>query len=247
MSHAFRLVLAAAVVCMIGCYSIPAPRDVIPDTFPASGPTGMRIGVAYQDLSSSGSFDKTTTEYNFLKGDDATDLWSNGMGGFFEVPIDYNPFLGCLVGVGYDRMSAGSVEGRQVGALNLLPMYGGLTARLPFWLDWSAWAKEEDPIWIPNVPIGPSIYVRALGGGAYTVYNPHVYEDGDTGARTRALDYQVAPFCEGSGGAEYRYKDWGLWAEVGYRYYFLDGGRDQFDVDGLGGMRVSAGISWYGF
>ena len=52
MSGALRFVaLAAVVVCMIGCYSVPPPQDVIPDAFPASGPVGLRAGFAYQHLS----------------------------------------------------------------------------------------------------------------------------------------------------------------------------------------------------
>ena len=253
MSHAFRLVAAAAaVMCMVGCYSVPAPQDALPDTFPASGPTGMRIGVAYQKNTASKEIPAgpsgVMTPYNVLAGKDGTDMWDRGMGGTFEVPIDYNPFWGGFVGVGYDRMDGRSIEGHEVGDLNLVPMYAGLTARLPFWLDWDAWDKLEDPVWLPNVPNGPAVYVRALGGAAYTLKVPMIYaQAGGGGPRTRVLDYQAAPFYEGSGGVEYRFKDIGVWAEIGYRYYFLEGGRPAYNVDGLGGPRVTVGLSWYGF
>ncbi|HNR98583.1 MAG TPA: hypothetical protein PKX48_02200 [Planctomycetota bacterium] len=248
MSGALRFVaLAAVVVCMIGCYSVPPPQDVIPDAFPASGPVGLRAGFAYQHNSHSKSLDKTQPPYEFMARKDATDMWPYNVGGFVEVPVDYNPFWGGFVGVGWDHLEGDKVAGRDVGSLELLPAYGGLTARLPFWLDWDAWAEIEDPVWLPNVPNGPAVYVRGLGGWAYTVGVPKIHSGKSGSPRTRAVDWQAVPFCEGSGGVEYRYKDFGVWAEIGYRYYFLEGGRDYFDVDGLGGVRVSAGISWYGF
>ncbi len=248
MSHAVRLVaLAAMVVCMIGCQSVPAPRDVIPDAFPASGPTGFRAGVAFQDNSRGDSFDVTNGTYSFLARENAADVWSDSRGFFLEVPVDYNPFWGGFAGIGWDHAEGDTVEGREVGNLDLMPMYVGLTARLPFWLDWDAWKEVEDPIWLPNVPIGPALYTRLLGGAAYTVDVPVVYSGGTGSSRTRAIDWQAVPFIEGSGGAEYREKAFGFWVEIGYRYYFLEAGRSHFDVDGLGGVRVSAGISWYGF
>lgn len=248
MSYALRVVaLVAMAVCMIGCQSVPPPQDVIPDAFPASGPTGFRAGLAYQHNSSSTRLDETRAPYTFMAGKDATDMWPDSMGAFLEIPVDYNPFWGGFLGVGWDHMEGDKVEGREVGNLDLLPVYVGLTARLPFWLDWDAWAEVEDPVWLPNVPIGPAVYVRALGGFAYTIDVPVIYEGGSGSPRTRAIDWHAAPFCEGSGGAEYRFKNFGVWAEVGYRHYFLDGGRDYFDVEGLGGVRVSLGVTWYGF
>ncbi len=248
MSHAFRLVAAAAaVMCMFGCYSVPAPDGGVPDTFPASGPTGFRMGVAYQSNSDSRTIRQADAPYDFLVGKDGTDMWGNGMGVAFEIPVDYNPFWGGFVGMGYDRMGGDKIEGREVRDLGLIPMYAGLTARLPFWLDWDAWDKLEDPIWLPNVPNGPAVYVRALGGAAYTIEVPSIYYSPSGGARTRTVDYQALPFYEGSGGVEYRFKDIGVWAEIGYRYYYLEGNRSYFNVDGLGGPRVTVGFAWYGF
>ena len=107
------------------------------------------------------------------------------------------------------------------------------------------WRSQEDPIWLPNTPEGPAVYVKGLAGGAWVAGAPRVYLN--PGERTRAVDYQMAPLFEGAAGVEYRYRDFGVWGEVGYRHYGLKGGRTQFDIDGLGGVRVSLGMSWYGF
>ena len=249
--------LVLVVAALVGCETIPIPQERVPDTFPASGPTGLRLGLAYMHNAVSDDA-KVGGRFSFLNGKDTTDLWSNGYGGFIEIPIDVNPFFGGFFGFGGEahvgetttrRIGGGEFEvGRsshKVGDLQLIPMYIGLTARLPFWLDWDAWKQETNPIWLPNAPIGPAVYLTGRAGGAWTATVPRIYLA--DGSRTRAIDYQVIPFAEGAVGTEYRHKEWGLWAELGYRHYEIDAGRTGLKLDGVGGLRVHLGLSWYGF
>ncbi len=238
MAFAWRfLCLASVAALFIGCETIPQHKAL--DTYPASGPTGVRMGINYgntiigDEVAESGPFN----------GKDVDDMWEDSMGFALELPIDYNPYWGGFIGAGYEVMKSEKVNGWNFDDLKLMPFYIGLTARYPFWLDTEAWEEAVDPIWLPNKPVGPAVYIRALGGGSALLNNPQ-RRNGATVIRT--FDRQIFPFVEADIGAEYRFGRIGTWAEIGYRHHFIANPKDNaVDPSDFGQVRIMGGLSFY--
>ena len=240
MSEKVRVLsLALLVLWALGCEDIP--RHELPELYPASGPVGVRTAFTLQRNFSS---DHTFPYW------DASDLYEEGYGFTFEVPIDATPYWGGFFGIGYERFPGGKVSmagGNDIDGINLLPFYVGMTARYPFWLDEEKWEDQVAAVWLPNEPIGWAPYIRGAVGGAALLNSPDVVDS--TGEKTRVFDYQIFPFFEGTAGLEYRHKNIGYWAEVGYRFYIIPSTDDAAIGDDrmarMNGLRAMVGLTWY--
>jgi hypothetical protein len=234
--------LALMGLCVVGCETIPGHQ--IPDTYPASGPVGIRMGATFQN--------NFPTDVG-IPYEDASGYWEQGYGFTFELPVDVNPYWGGFFGMGYeyfdgksDTLPDGSTL--DMDSISLLPIYIGLTGRIPFWLDEKKYEEEPDPVWIPSDPIGFAPYVRGAVGGAVLLNSPDA-TNSVTGDDMRALDYQIFPFFDGAAGVEYREKSVGYWAELGYRLYLIpDRETGPFGSDRMArmqGLRAMVGLTWY--
>ena len=88
------LCLATIAVLFIGCETIPQHKAY--DTYPASGPTGLRLGVNYgKNLE-----DRDEDEIN----DSDQNIYNDAQGFAAEFPYDFNPFIGLFLGVGWEQM-----------------------------------------------------------------------------------------------------------------------------------------------
>lgn len=241
------LVFACVLTVLVGCETIPQHEAL--DTYPAYGPTGIRLGLnyGYNPGVDSGSF---STKYRV---DDTSDLWKHTTGLAVEIPIDLNPYFGGYFGAGYEVMISDDfstpTKNYNPDDLQLLPFYVGIMARYPFWLDKETWAEQVEPIWLPNKPIGPAVYAKLSGGGSALLNNSGINEtDRTTGQKTgiRSLDRQIFPFVEGDIGVEYRNGRIGTWAEIGYRHYAIINRKlDGFDPKELGQLRAMIGVTFY--
>jgi len=241
------VVVLTGLMCLVGCETVP--QHVVPEAYPASGPTGIRMGLTYQH---------NFRAEHFFPYWDASDFWKDSWGGTVEIPVDVSPYFGGYFGVGYEHykgesgtveLPGGTKEPAKMDSINLLPIYVGVVGRYPFWLDQEKWEKAVDTVWLPEPPVGFAPYARGAFGGAILLNSPDiVYKR--TGKDWRAFDYQLFPFLEGALGLEYRNEGIGYWAEVGYRFYILSnrarggfGGSDR--MAHMGGVRAQAGITIY--
>lgn len=243
------LVFACILTVLVGCESIPQHEAL--DTYPAYGPTGVRMGLNY-GLNLGVDSDSFSKDYG-VGASDTADLWKNTMGLAVEIPIDVNPYFGGYFGAGYEVLISEDFSTPSTDYnpddLQLLPFYVGVMARYPFWLDEEAWDEQVEPIWLPNKPIGPAIYAKLSGGGAALLNNSSLnLTDKATQQKSsrRSLDRQIFPFVEGDIGVEYRHGRIGTWAEIGYRHYAIINRKlPGFDPNQMGQVRAMIGLTFY--